>query len=82
VVFFIGDIELKTSMPDNVLTKGLSNYIKRFATPLLTPAQVVEIERRLKALQAGTTVSRSERLESLEHDMSHSHCVPNVVVRL
>jgi Nuclease-related domain len=44
VVFFIGDIELKTPMPDNVLTKGLSNYIKRFATPVLTIKLVVEIE--------------------------------------
>jgi hypothetical protein len=33
VVFFIGDVELKTSLPDNVLIKGLSNYIRRFTTP-------------------------------------------------
>src|ERR1700704_2460799 len=64
VVFFIGDIELKTSIPDNVLTKGLSNYIRRFTRPVLSPAKVLEIERRLKTLQAGTTVSRSEHLES------------------
>jgi len=66
VVFFIGDIELKNSMPDNVLTKGLSNYIRRFTRPVLSPAKVLEVERRLKTLQAGTTVSRSEHLESME----------------
>jgi restriction system protein len=66
VVFFIGDVELKTPMPDNVLTKGLSNYIRRFTTPVLTTAQVVEIEDQLQALKAGTTVSRSEHLQSLD----------------
>ena len=66
VVFFIGDVELKTPMPDNVLTKGLSNYIRRFTTPVLTTAQVVEIEHQLKTPQARAMVSRSEHLESLE----------------
>jgi restriction system protein len=66
VVFFVGNVELKTPMPDNVLTKGLSNYIRRFTTPVLTPAQVVEIEHQLKTPQAGATMSRSEHLESLE----------------
>jgi predicted RNA-binding Zn-ribbon protein involved in translation (DUF1610 family) len=66
VVFFIGNVDLKTPTPDNVLTKGLSNYIRRFTTPVLTTGQVVEIECRLKTLQAGTPVSRSEHLVSLE----------------
>ena len=66
VVFFIGNVELKTPMPDNVLTKGLSNYIKRFTTPVLTPAQVLAIEHQLKTPQGRATMSRSEHLESLE----------------
>ncbi len=53
-------------MPDSVLTKGLSSYIGRFTTPVFSPAKVVEIEHQLKTLQAGTTVSRSEHIESLE----------------
>lgn len=65
VVFFIGDCELKTKMPDNVLTSGLSSYIMNFTTPVLTPARVLEIEQQLLALKAGRTVSRSEHLESL-----------------
>jgi restriction system protein len=66
VVFFIGNVDLKTPMPDNALTKGLSNYIRRFTTRVLAPAWVVEIEHQLKACQAGSVVTRSERLESLE----------------
>ena len=66
VVFFIGNVEFKTPMPDNVLAKGLSNYIRRFTTPVLTPAKVMEIENQLKTPQAGATTSRSEHLESLK----------------
>jgi restriction system protein len=66
VVFFTGNVELKTPMPDNVLTKGLSNYIRRFTTPVLSPAKVAQIEHQLKASHAGATPSRSQHLESLE----------------
>jgi len=66
VVFFIGDCKLKTKMPDNVLTSGLSSYITNFTKPVLTHARVLEIEQQLLALRAGRTVSRSEHLESLE----------------
>jgi restriction system protein len=66
VVFFIGDAKFKTTLPENVLTKGLSNYVKRFADPVLDPTRVLEIELQLKALKAGRTVSRTEHLESLE----------------
>jgi restriction system protein len=66
VIFFVGDVELKIPMPDNVLAKGLSNYISRFTTPVLTSAHVVEIEHQLKTCQAGSMVTRSNHLESLE----------------
>jgi restriction system protein len=62
VVFFIGDYELKTKLPDNVLTSGLSSYIMKFTKPVLTPDRVVEIEHQLLALKAGRTLSRSETL--------------------
>jgi restriction system protein len=66
VVFFIGDARLKTTLPDNVLTEGLSSYVKSFTRPILTPARVAEIEHQLQALKAGSTVNRSEHLESLD----------------
>jgi hypothetical protein len=58
-VFFIGDIQLKTTLPNNALTEELSGYIKNFTRPVLTPVQVVEIENQLQALKAGLAVSRS-----------------------
>jgi restriction system protein len=66
VAFFIGDTQLKTTLPNNVLTEGLSGYIKSFTRPVLTSARVVEIENQLQALKAGLTVSRSEHLQSLD----------------
>jgi restriction system protein len=65
VVFFIGEAKLKTTLPENVLTKGLSSYIMRFTKPGLGPTRVQEIELQLRALKAGRTIGRTEHLESL-----------------
>jgi restriction system protein len=70
VVFFIGDCKLKTKLPENVLTSGLSSYIRKFAKPVLTPACVTQIEQQLLALKAGRTASRSEHLGSLKRRFS------------
>ena len=66
VVFFIGDAELKTALPDNVLTNGLSNYIKSFTEPVLTPRRVVEIERELQALKTARPSHRADHVNSLK----------------
>jgi restriction system protein len=70
VVLFIGDCKLKTKLPENVLTSGLSSYIRKFAKPVLTPACVTQIEQQLLALKAGRTASRSEHLGSLKRRFS------------
>jgi restriction system protein len=66
LVFFIGDAQLKTTLPEIVLTKGLSAYIMRFTKPLLGLIRVQEIELQLKTLKAGRTVGRIEHFESLK----------------
>ncbi|MFM4730660.1 nuclease-related domain-containing protein [Aeromonas salmonicida] len=43
IVYFIGDCTFKTPMPDNVMRRGLVSYIKRQTTPVLTPAEVIQI---------------------------------------
>ena len=40
VVFFIGDCKLKTDLPANVMTSGLSGYIKRQTSPILDQHQL------------------------------------------
>ncbi|MFT5469848.1 MAG: restriction system protein [Verrucomicrobiales bacterium] len=53
VVYFIGDSEFKTPMPDNVIRKGLRKYIERRREKLLSPEQFAEAERRMVTLGNG-----------------------------
>jgi len=46
----VASVEQSTTLPGNVLTEGLSSYIKSFTRSVLTPARVVEIEDKLQAL--------------------------------
>jgi restriction system protein len=66
VVFFIGDCELKTPLPENVLTSGLPRYVKAFTIPILSPERVAEIEKRLLALKSDQTLNTANHLASLE----------------
>lgn len=43
IVYFIGDCTFKTPMPDNVMRRGLVSHIKRQTTPVLTPAEVIQV---------------------------------------
>ncbi|HGY5238559.1 TPA: NERD domain-containing protein [Aeromonas salmonicida subsp. pectinolytica] len=43
IVYFIGDCTFKTPMPDNVMRRGLVSYIKQKITPVLTPAEVIQV---------------------------------------
>lgn len=40
IIYFIGDCELKTRMPGNVLTSGLKPYLKNHRTEFFTTAEV------------------------------------------
>jgi len=74
VIMFIGDCELKTGVPPNVMTCGLIPYLRSIMTPILTQEQVQDAENRLAALQAGKRISRSEHLKSLEIRHSATVC--------
>jgi restriction system protein len=66
VVMFWGDSIFKTPMPQNVLDKGYSNYIKSKSEVLFTDEEVNEI---VKAIQTGklprTWATRREHVASL-----------------
>jgi hypothetical protein len=65
IVFFIGECEFKTPMPENVLNGGLSTYIKKFNTPLFSPPEVLEIERTLIAAKVNG-LTKQVHVASLE----------------
>jgi len=52
IVFFIGDIEFKTSMPFNVIKSGLSDYIKKFRKIYFSKQEVEEMARLLKVFSS------------------------------
>ena len=66
IVFFIGECELKTSLPPNVLCSGLNSYVEKFTVLVFTPLQVAEIERKLRQLKSGSGLTRSDHIASLK----------------
>ena len=66
IVFFIGDCEFKTSLPQNVINYGLYAYIKGFQVTLFSHAQIVEIENKLLALKQDKRLTKKAHLKSLK----------------
>ena len=65
IVFFIGDCELKTDLPANVMTEGLNRYIQGFTGQCLTPHEAGTAAAAVAALKADTALSSYAHLESL-----------------
>jgi len=71
IVFFIGECQLKTTMPDNVMTEGYSSYIKRMTEVLFSDD---EVKTFIEAIKAGmmpkgllkSFETRKAHLQSLE----------------
>ena len=69
VVFFIGECQIKTALPANVMTHGAAAYIKSFAQLLLTPSDVQSVVERLRNAKGAQSyfahiLSLTERHES------------------
>ena len=65
VVFFIGDCELKTALPANVLTRGLVGHIQSFTTSCLSPVQAGAAATALATLKANPALTSRAHLASL-----------------
>jgi formate dehydrogenase maturation protein FdhE len=59
-------VELKGDFPPNVLSSGLSSYIKGFNEILFSDAELFSLERRLKQFQEGNTISSKQHIDNLE----------------
>ncbi|GLI53731.1 hypothetical protein [Thermodesulfovibrio yellowstonii] len=51
IVFFPGDAEFKTEMPENVIKSGLSEYIKRFDREILSEEDIEQINMKLSKIK-------------------------------
>lgn len=65
IVFFIGDCHFKTSMPPNVMTSGITSYIKKFSLRVLEQPRVEEIVAALQALRSNPISSGRKHVAGL-----------------
>jgi restriction system protein len=65
VVYFVGECELKSPMPDNVLTDGVTSYIQKFDNVHFTDEQVHDITENLIKLKNDATLNNKTHLASL-----------------
>ena len=62
IVVFVGEAELKTALPDNVLQGAdISGYVRRFRRSLLSQAQVDEIYATLSQKRYRATAAKKRR---------------------
>lgn len=75
IVFFIGDAELKTDLPPNVMASGLSGYIKQFDRVAFQDAELVRLEQKLMQLRSKSTSTR-EHVSGLKEKYSSKTTCP------
>ena len=66
IVFFIGECELKTKLPGNVMTKGLTGYIHGHKEVLLSDSQLNHAIAAIQSLKADKSLNNKVHLKSLE----------------
>jgi restriction system protein len=75
IVFFIGECEFKTPMPSNVMTEGLTTYVRSFGDLLLSEAEVTTVVASLAGLKGDPRLNKAAHLASLaERHASSSVC--------
>ncbi len=76
VVFFIGDnSELKTDLPKNVMTHGLSSYIKSFRNNVYSASELKVFEQQIIKLQENGITSK-EHVANLKERYSNDSICP------
>jgi len=75
VVFFIGEAELKTDLPPNVMASGLSDYIKQFDRVVFHDVELLRLEEELTRLRS-QSASNHEHVSNLRERYSSSITCP------
>ena len=75
VVFFIGEAELKTELPPNVMASGLSDYIKQFDLVVFHDVELLRLEEELTRLRS-QSASNHEHVSNLRERYSSSITCP------
>jgi len=76
IVFFIAETaKLKTKLPDNVITHGLSNYIKSFNHNIFSNFELKIFEEKILKLK-DLNISTKEHVQNLKKRHSHNSTCP------
>jgi len=75
LVFFIGDAELKSDFPANVMNRGLSAYIKSFTEILFSDEQLDRLRDRLEQLK-DSGISNRQHVRNLNTKYSDTAICP------
>lgn len=76
VIFFIGDnVELKTELPSNVMTRGISRHIKGFKKHVFTEEEIKTFTAELGKLKEGN-ISGREHVAGLKKRYSSTTTCP------
>ena len=65
IIFFIGDAELKSNFPPNVMNKGLSAYIKTFNKVLFSEMELERLNALMDQLKKEKMISTSMHVKNL-----------------
>ena len=76
IVFFIGEAELKTVLPSNVMTSGLSHYVEQFRTVVFSASEMAWIEDELSRLENGPSASTREHIANVRERYSSNTTCP------
>jgi hypothetical protein len=75
IIWFIGNVTFKTSMPSNVLANGLIPYIKEFRQIVFTDEEIERLESLLISFKTDNTVSSKGHVGQLrERFDSETNC--------
>jgi hypothetical protein len=76
IVFFIGEAELKTELPSNVMTSGLSDYVDQFHAVVFSATEMAWIEDELSRLENGSSASTREHIANVRERYSSNTTCP------
>lgn len=76
IVFFIGEnVQLKTELPSNVITNGLSRYVKSFQRTIFSESEVIAFMNHIANLSEGK-ISGREHVANLKSRYSSDTTCP------
>ena len=76
VIFFVGDCEFKTSLPDNAINSRLGKYVKQFKDHVLKPEEINRIVKKLEKHVSESSFTARDHIHSLRERHSSTTVCP------